>query len=168
MEEKIEVKTLNGHPLADTAARKELENKQPAGNYLTEHQKLKTINGQSLVGEGNINVVGVGTNGDTTLQKLESIVEKIREIGAMPIVNCVSQTEDGKTTGDEQTIADVNKMIKRLYVPGARFDIATGTGNNPEAPAPANVLQDAVHPNATGHMLMAERFKFDLNCLKNI
>lgn len=60
MEEKIEVKTLNGHPLADTAARKELLNKQPAGDYLTEHQKLKTVNGQSLVGEGNIEIAGSG------------------------------------------------------------------------------------------------------------
>ena len=32
----------------------ELENKQPKGNYLTEHQPIKTINGQSLIGEGDI------------------------------------------------------------------------------------------------------------------
>lgn len=31
---------------------------QPAGNYLTEHQHLKTINGQSLVGTGNITIEG--------------------------------------------------------------------------------------------------------------
>lgn len=31
---------------------------QPKGNYLTEHQKLKTINGQSLIGEGNIEISG--------------------------------------------------------------------------------------------------------------
>ena len=34
---------------------------QPKGDYLTEHQKLKTINGQSLVGEGNIEITGSGT-----------------------------------------------------------------------------------------------------------
>lgn len=38
------------------ANEKELENKQPKGAYLTEHQKIKTINGQSLVGEGNIEI----------------------------------------------------------------------------------------------------------------
>lgn len=42
----------------------ELTEKQPKGNYLTEHQKLKTINGQSLVGEGNIEIAG----GETTTQ----------------------------------------------------------------------------------------------------
>ena len=34
----------------------ELANKQPKGDYLTEHQKIKTINGQSLVGEGDMKV----------------------------------------------------------------------------------------------------------------
>jgi uncharacterized repeat protein (TIGR02543 family) len=32
------------------------KNYQPKGNYLTEHQKIKTINGQSMVGEGNIQI----------------------------------------------------------------------------------------------------------------
>lgn len=35
---------------------------QPKGEYLTEHQKLKTINGQSIVGEGNIEISGGGTS----------------------------------------------------------------------------------------------------------
>ena len=36
---------------------------QPKGNYLTEHQTLKTINGQSLIGEGNIEINGGGDGG---------------------------------------------------------------------------------------------------------
>ena len=40
------------------ANEKELESKQPKGEYLTEHQKIKTINGQSLVGEGNLEIQG--------------------------------------------------------------------------------------------------------------
>lgn len=110
--------------------------------------------------------ITVGTNGDTTLEKLESIVSKIKEIGAIPIINCVSQTQDGKTTKDEQNIADVNEMIKKLRVLGARFDIATGNNNDPTAFAPTSILQDEIHPNSKGHALMAERFKFDLDCLK--
>lgn len=53
--------TLNGKQydsFLDQAARKELEQKQPKGNYLTEHQKLKTINGQSLVGDGDVEIPG--------------------------------------------------------------------------------------------------------------
>lgn len=37
----------------------ELKNKQPKGNYLTEHQKIKTINGQSLVGGGDLSIGGL-------------------------------------------------------------------------------------------------------------
>lgn len=44
-----------------TNTEKELEEGyQPKGNYLTEHQPLKTINGVSLVGEGNIEISGSG------------------------------------------------------------------------------------------------------------
>lgn len=41
----------------------EIANKQPKGNYLTEHQKIKTINGQSMIGNGNI-VIQNGSNND--------------------------------------------------------------------------------------------------------
>lgn len=40
------------------ANEKALQEKQPKGNYLTEHQSLKTINGQSLAGTGNLEVGG--------------------------------------------------------------------------------------------------------------
>jgi len=39
---------------------------QPKGNYLTQHQSLKTINGQSLVGTGNITISGDGQPVDTS------------------------------------------------------------------------------------------------------
>lgn len=42
-----------------------LAGKQPKGNYLTEHQKLKTINGQSLVGDGDIKI---NESGGTSVQ----------------------------------------------------------------------------------------------------
>lgn len=41
-----------------------IEEKQPKGDYLTEHQPLKTINGQSIVGTGNIEISG----GEATVQ----------------------------------------------------------------------------------------------------
>lgn len=109
--------------------------------------------------------LNVGTNGGVTLEKYNQVVSKIREIGAIPIINCVAQTEDGKTTNDDQNITDVNAVIRSLHTLSARFDIATGTNNDPNAVAPAALLADEIHPNSTGHTLMAERFKFDLNCL---
>jgi len=38
------------------ANEKALEDKQPKGEYLTEHQPIKTVNGQSLVGEGDVKI----------------------------------------------------------------------------------------------------------------
>jgi hypothetical protein len=49
---------LSGYLSKDEAQ----QNYQPKGEYLTEHQKLKTINGQSLIGEGNIEISGSGTS----------------------------------------------------------------------------------------------------------
>lgn len=111
-------------------------------------------------------VVTVGTNEGNTITKLQTVISKIKEIGATPIINCVSQTQDGKSTNDAEVIANINKDILALHQLGARFDIATGTNNDPDAVASADILHDAVHPNATGHALMAERFKFDLKGLK--
>lgn len=45
-----------------------LKEKQPKGNYLTEAQ-LKTINGQSLVGEGNIEISGTSQSGKTSFDE---------------------------------------------------------------------------------------------------
>lgn len=111
-------------------------------------------------------VVTIGTNEGNTVDKLNTVIDKIKEIGATPIVNCVSQTQDGKTTDGNENIKDVNANILALHQLGARFDIATGSNNNPEANATTAVLHDAVHPNSLGHQLMAERFKFDLQGLK--
>ena len=59
----------------------ELEKKQPKGNYLTEHQPLKTINGQSLVGEGNIVIEG----GDTSVQSEYVAVKYLENDGTQYI-----------------------------------------------------------------------------------
>lgn len=49
----------------DFATNTDLENglkeKQPLGAYLTQHQKIKTINGKSLIGSGDIQITASGT-----------------------------------------------------------------------------------------------------------
>lgn len=42
---------------------------QPKGNYLTEHQNMKTINGQSIVGEGDIIIGGDGSNAPVSVRE---------------------------------------------------------------------------------------------------
>lgn len=55
--------------------------KQPKGDYLTEHQKIKTINGVSLVGEGNIEISG----GETGEQEEYSPVKYLENTGTQYI-----------------------------------------------------------------------------------
>ena len=55
---------------------------QPKGDYLTEHQPIKTINGQSLVGEGDITIEGGETTPSITYTDAEcraAFIEKMNE-----------------------------------------------------------------------------------------
>lgn len=58
----------------------EIAGKQPKGNYLTEHQQLKTINGQSVVGEGNIDIES-GTCGTASAVNYDLTVKAINHRG---------------------------------------------------------------------------------------
>lgn len=57
------------------------EGYQPKGDYLTEHQKIKTINGQSLIGEGDITIEG----GETTTQQAYIPVKYLENTGTQYI-----------------------------------------------------------------------------------
>lgn len=63
------------------ANEKELKNKQPKGDYLTEHQKIKTINGQSLVGEGNIKISSGANDGTSSSVNYDLNVKTINHRG---------------------------------------------------------------------------------------
>lgn len=58
---------------------------QPKGDYLTEHQELKTINGQSIVGSGNLEISG---DGSTVVEDIpsywtEHLTEKLATINSV-------------------------------------------------------------------------------------
>lgn len=60
------------------------EEYQPKGNYLTEHQSLKTINGQSIIGDGDIEIVGGSENTETLPDYWATYLEsKISEINTL-------------------------------------------------------------------------------------
>lgn len=106
--------TKSGKPADAAAVGKELSNKQPKGDYLTEHQKLKTINGQSLVGEGDIKIEGSGytddqysiiRNDDYAIAISDSkgnIAVSVDNDGKVRIANLESngQTAEGSSTTD--------------------------------------------------------------------
>lgn len=82
--------------------------------YLTSHQPLKTINGESLVGEGNIEIVGGSgvTSGDVQIMIEESVSGKQDTLSAgtnISIVNNVISADDTTyTAGDGIAISNQN------------------------------------------------------------
>lgn len=59
--QKLKAEHLNNIEAGIVANEVAIAEKQPKGSYLTEHQKIKTVNGQSLVGEGNIEIKTSGS-----------------------------------------------------------------------------------------------------------
>lgn len=79
--------------IVDGAARKGLEEKQPKGKYLTDHQPIKTVNGQSLVGEGNLEIESGSGVDEVAREKIASLTEEIageEELQFIPVVLNVS------------------------------------------------------------------------------
>lgn len=66
--------------IVDGEARKGLKEKQPKGEYLTEHQPIKTVNGQSLVGEGNLEIESGSGVDDVARKKIDALTKEIEEL----------------------------------------------------------------------------------------
>ena len=81
-----------------------IADKQPKGNYITEHQKLKTINGISLVGEGNIEISG--GSGETNVQQAYVSVKYLENTGTQYIDTEYVVHEDDEITVDYEIPAD--------------------------------------------------------------
>ena len=77
-------------------------NYQPKGNYLTEHQPIKTINGESLVGEGNIVI-----SGDTDLSNYYNKTE-VDNIITSAITDVEAEIPSLSGYATEQWVLDKN------------------------------------------------------------
>lgn len=78
-----------------------LENKQPKGDYLTEHQQLKTINGMSLIG-----------NGDITIEKSKL---RITQIGTPQVYTCNFDTTGLQVFENVAAIYDAFDTLAAQY-----------------------------------------------------
>ena len=87
--QKVQNALTEHQSLADYVKKTDADNAyQQKGNYLTEHQKLKTINGQSIVGEGDIPIYG-GLTGEQAAE-IAKIADK-----ADKTVSATSLPSDG-------------------------------------------------------------------------
>lgn len=110
-----------------------LEGKQERGDYLTE-QKLKTINGQSLVGDGDIVIGGENPNSYNTVYTFSDAIMGWANGEKFPIAFIGDSTFYGtNTSGDDYTFCDklqsllreefgTNATIYRVAKAGAKLD----------------------------------------------
>ncbi len=107
------------HPLsAITDLEEALDGKQPKGEYLTEHQPIKTINGMSLVGEGNIQISGGDNPGDYTdiYAEIDDIKETLEAHenaieGKQPKGDYLTEHQKIKTINGESLVGDGDIQI---------------------------------------------------------
>lgn len=95
---KTEIPSLSGYATENWVN----TNYQPKGNYLTEHQPIKTINGESLVGEGNIVI-----SGDTDLSNYYNKTE-VDNIITSAITDVEAEIPSLSGYATEQWVLDKN------------------------------------------------------------
>lgn len=101
-------------------------------------------------------MVTIGTNGGNTLEKLNQLIEKINDIGSIPIINCVPCTSTS-------TQSAINNPILSLGTKCVRFDIATALNYDlSQGYDPSLFNNDGVHPNEDGYEKMYNRVIMDV------
>ena len=106
-------------------------------------------------------VVTIGTNGGAstnTFAKFERLVARIKEIGAIPIINHISYY------GNDNRSVEVNAIIDQLDrdVIGCMFDIATAVDYDLDKGCDGSLfIGDNCHPNYKGSARMVSRFHVD-------
>lgn len=103
-------------------------------------------------------VVTIGTNNpmNVTLEQYQTLIDSIKELNAVPIVNYIYR-KTTKTDTDH-----VNGIIAQLNVLGARFDYATSVDNDlNKAQNTSLFISDKLHLNAAGDKAVFERFIAD-------
>lgn len=100
-------------------------------------------------------VVTIGTNGENTPERLNTMVDSIKKLNAIPIVNHIYR----KTS----SVVSVNNDIAALNLPSARFDYATSIDNDLNKGQNTSLFlsSDLLHLNIEGNKKVFERFIAD-------
>lgn len=171
-------------PSIDAYTKSEADERfQPKGNYLTEHQPLKTVNGNSLVGSGNIDL-GQGTvkSVNNSLPDANGNVSIDIPQGTVKSVNNVLPDANGNVTisgGSDVDLSEYAKSVNNIHPDSAgnitlnlpNFDefVKTINGNGPDASGNVNITVDpgditldgvvysvnGVHPDSNGNVTIS-------------
>ena len=105
-------------------------------------------------------IVTIGTNNTPTAAQFNTLVELIKAVGAVPIVNCIPMNNRGNTE-------TVSNRAMALGFDSCRFDIATAVNNDiSQGQNTSLFFEDRVHPNAAGGVALYNRFIADVGFIK--
>jgi len=104
----------------------------------------------------------IGTNGGLTELNLTTIVNRIIELGSIPIINHIA---NGGILLDHKPVNNIidSVCLSTGAIRGCLFDVATSIGGNPNnSIVTSYYFGDQIHPNILGHEKMYDRFEIDL------
>lgn len=125
----------------------------------TIYHVLERIKSEAAILKPKYIMVTIGTNGRNTVSNLSQLIDDIRDIGAIPILNRVPAMASGLHNTYNNVIENV---VNTKNVLSCRFDIATSKNYNISSGCDTTLFSDGVHPNVNGCIRMATRIKIDL------
>lgn len=137
-----------------------IEGKQPKGDYLTEHQPLKTINGVSLVGEGDIQIGGeVGPPSSDYAQLAADVeenaqaIEEVKEAleGKQPKGEYLTEHQSLKTINGESLAGEGDIQIGGLRIAAVDLSGYESNGTIVETYADGSTITYTMEFDASGN-----------------
>ena len=108
-------------------------------------------------------IVTVGTNGTPTLTQFNNLINRIREVNAIPIINAIPMN----TRDTAEELAAKIELVLSLNTDHCRFDVATAINHDPAQGKNSSLYNsDGLHPNAAGGTAMYNQFIADVGWIK--
>lgn len=120
-------------------------------------------------------MVTIGTNGGNTIENLTQLINKIKEYGAIPIINHVPCDYYNTAQGidEEELYLSRNRTIDEAILANGgnidcvRMDVATAKDHIPANGANRSMFKDSIHPTDVGHELIFKQALIDCPYLFN-
>ena len=120
-------------------------------------------------------MVTIGTNGGNTIENLTQLINKIKEYGAIPIINHIPCDYYNTTQGidEEELYLSRNRTIDEAILANGgnidcvRMDVATSKDHIPANGANRSLFKDSIHPTDEGHELIFKQALIDCPYLFN-
>lgn len=106
---------------------------------------INRINSEARILKPQYVMVTIGTNGGNTDDNVRELVNLIKEIGAIPIINHVPRNTFNQSDVSANEV--ISKVVNELDLYSCRFDIATSLDYNTANEGDSSLFVDGIHPN---------------------